>query len=79
MPGHNNYSLVVKSTEAACKYFKEAYKIFNNWTLVAASYNLGMNGILAQMKKQKVNNYYDLALTEETARFVYRILAMKEI
>ena len=70
---------VIKSTEAACKYFKEAYKQFNNWTLVAASYNLGMGGIQGQINKQKVNSYYDLALTEETARYVYRILAMKEI
>lgn len=70
---------VVKSTEAACKYFKEAYKIFNNWTLVAASYNLGMGGIQGQLDKQKVKSYYDLAVTEETARYVYRILAMKEI
>ena len=70
---------VAKSTEAACKYFKEAYKQFNNWTLVAASYNLGMGGINAQMDKQKVKTYYDLALTDETARYLYRILAMKEI
>ncbi|MBL0329697.1 MAG: lytic transglycosylase domain-containing protein [Bacteroidetes bacterium] len=70
---------VAKSTEVACKYFKEAYKIFNNWTLVAASYNLGMGGVQGQIEKQKVNSYYDLALTEETARYVYRILAMKEI
>ncbi len=70
---------VEKSTEAACKYFKEAYKIFNNWTLVAASYNLGMGGIQGQLNKQKVGNYYDLLLNEETARYVYRILAMKEI
>lgn len=70
---------VVISTEAACKYFKEAYKIFNSWTLVAASYNLGMGGVQSQMEKQKVNSYYDLAVTEETARYVYRILAMKEI
>ncbi len=70
---------VTKSTEAACKYFKEAYKIFNNWTLVAASYNLGMGGVQAQLDKQKVKSYYDLAVTEETARYVYRILAMKEI
>jgi len=70
---------VVKSTQAACKYFKEAYKLFNNWTLVAASYNRGMGGIQAAMDKQKVTNYYDMLLTEETARYVYRILAMKEI
>lgn len=70
---------VIKSTEAACKYFNEAYKIFNNWTLVAASYNLGMGGLKGQLDKQKVINYYDLLLTEETARYVFRILAIKEI
>lgn len=70
---------VEKSTQAACRYFKEAYKQFNDWTLVAASYNLGMGGVKGQLDKQKVSSYYDLALTEETARYVYRILAMKEI
>ncbi len=70
---------VVKSTEAACKYFLESYKHFNNWTLVAASYNLGMNGIQVQLNKQNVSNYYDLHLTKETAQYVYRLLAMKEI
>ena len=70
---------VTKSTEAACKYFKDAYKMFNNWTLVAASYNCGMGGIKGQLDRQKVSNYYDLLLNEETARYVYRILAMKEI
>lgn len=70
---------VEKSTEAACKYFKEAYKIFNNWTLVAASYNMGMGGIQGQLNKQHVDSYYDLLLNEETARYVYRVLAMKEI
>jgi membrane-bound lytic murein transglycosylase D len=70
---------VAKSTEAACKYFKEAYKQFNNWTLVAASYNLGMTGVQSQLNRQKASTYYDILLTEETARYVYRILAMKEI
>lgn len=70
---------VVKSTEAACRYFKEAYKIFNDWTLVAASYNRGMGGIQTQIDKQKVDNYYDLSLTQETSRYIYRLLSMKEI
>lgn len=70
---------VIRATETACKYFKEAYKQFNNWTLVAASYNLGMNGIQVRLNQQKANNYYDLHLTAETAEYVYRILAMKEI
>lgn len=70
---------VIKSTEAACKYFRDAYKKFQNWTLVAASYNMGMGGIESQLSKQKASNYYDLLLNEETGRYVFRILAIKEI
>ncbi len=70
---------VEKSTEAACKYLKEAYKEFGNWTLAAASYNMGINGITRQIARQKVKNYYDLLLNEETARYVFRILSIKEI
>lgn len=68
---------VEKSTEAACKYLHEAYSIFGNWTMAAASYNMGMNGAQRQLEKQKVNNYYDLLLGEETSRYVFRILAAK--
>lgn len=70
---------VEKSTEAACRYFKEAYRIFGNWTLVAASYNMGLEGLKRQIEKQKTTSYYDLSLNEETARYVFRILAVKEI
>jgi membrane-bound lytic murein transglycosylase D len=68
-----------KSTEVACKYFREAYSQLKSWTLVAASYNMGIGGIGAQLNKQKVSNYYDLTLNEETSRYVFRILAFKEI
>lgn len=70
---------ITKSTEAACNYFNEAYKQFNNWTLVAASYNLGMAGIQTQLDKQKVNNYYQLKLPNETESYIFRLLAVKEI
>jgi membrane-bound lytic murein transglycosylase D len=70
---------IVKSTEAACKYFKEAYKKFNDWTLVAASYNLGIGGIEKQLKKQGAENYYQLLLNSETGKYIYRLLAAKEI
>ncbi len=70
---------VEKSTEAACKYLKEAYKEFGNWTLAAASYNMGISGITRQIARQKVKNYYDLLLNEETARYLFRILSIKEI
>jgi len=68
-----------KSTEAACKYLKEAHEIYKSWTLVAASFNLGTNGLTRHLEKQKVNNYYDLLLNDETARYVFRILAIKTI
>ena len=70
---------VEKSTQAACMYFKDAYDKFGNWTLAAASYNLGMGGLETQLKKQKVTSYYDLMLNEETGRYVYRLLALKTI
>ena len=70
---------LVKSTEAACRYFLSAKAKFGSWTLAAASYNGGMSGVNKQIDIQKVSNYYDLLLTEETSRYVFRILALKEI
>ncbi len=68
-----------KSTEAACKYLNDAYKKFGNWTLVAASYNGGMAGINRVLEAQQVSSYYDALFYEETGRYVFRILALKEI
>ncbi|MCF8459654.1 MAG: lytic transglycosylase domain-containing protein [Flavobacteriales bacterium] len=70
---------VVKSTEAACKYLKEAHGRYGNWTLAAASYNMGMSGVDRQLKRQEVGDYYDLLLNDETSRYVFRVLAAKEI
>jgi len=70
---------VEKATKAACKYLKEAYKQFGNWTMAAASYNMGMGGLNNRMSQQKANSYYDLLLNDETARYVYRALAIKLI
>lgn len=68
-----------KSTEAACKYLLEAKNKFGSWTLAAAAYNGGLAGINKQMMSQQAADYYDLLLTEETSRYVFRILALKEI
>jgi hypothetical protein len=68
-----------KSTQAACNYLNEAKAKFGNWTAAAASYNGGMNGISRKLEEQQVESYYDLLLTEETSRYVFRILALKEI
>jgi membrane-bound lytic murein transglycosylase D len=69
----------IKSTEAACKYLWRAYNKFGNWTSVAASYNVGMRGLDDRIKEQGVNSYYDLLINQETARYLFRILAIKEI
>lgn len=69
----------IKSTIAACKYLKASYRKFGNWTLVAASYNRGMGGIDRAIENQQVDSYYDLYLNDETSRYVFRLVAIKEI
>ncbi|MCL2131726.1 MAG: lytic transglycosylase domain-containing protein [Lentimicrobiaceae bacterium] len=68
-----------KATEAACKYLKNSYKQYNSWALAAAAYNMGDGGVKKNVEKQQVASYWDLRLNEETARYVYRILAAKII
>jgi hypothetical protein len=86
----NNYGLEVnenvderyhveKATMAACKLFKQAHNVFNNWTLAAAAYNLGIGGIQEKLKKQNAKSYYEMILNRETGSFVYRILAYKTL
>lgn len=70
---------VEKSTTAACKYLKYAFSELNNWTLVAAAYNYGINGIKYQINKQNVQSYHHLKLNQETKEFVYRIIAYKTL
>jgi hypothetical protein len=68
---------VEKSTQFACDFFHKSYEKYGNWTLTAASYNGGRNGISEQIDIQHQNNYYDLLLTEETARYIFRAVAYK--
>ncbi|MEW5842968.1 MAG: lytic transglycosylase domain-containing protein [Bacteroidota bacterium] len=70
---------VAKSTQAACDYLKEAHAKFGTWTLTAASYNNGVNGIENQIGRQQTKNYYNMYLNDETYRFVARIVSIKEI
>ncbi|MGO3707073.1 MAG: lytic transglycosylase domain-containing protein [Mesonia hippocampi] len=70
---------IEKATEVACQYLKEAKEKFGSWTLAAASYNAGRAGIERQQERQEVEDYYDLLLNTETGRYVFRIVALKEI
>ncbi len=70
---------IEKSTEFACAYFLKSYRKYGNWTLTAASYNGGRARIDEQIDIQHQNNYYDLLLAEETARYIFRAVAYKLI
>lgn len=70
---------IEKSTQAACVFLQKSYNKYGNWTMAAASYNFGRNGIQRQINRQENNNYYDMILGEETGRYVFRILALKAI
>lgn len=89
-PTATHYGMVIDSevderynvelaTEAACKYLKGAYKKFNSWSLAAASYNMGEPRLKRLLEEQGVDSYYDVHLSEETLRYVFRIAAIKEI
>ena len=68
-----------KATVVACEYLQDAYNKFGTWTMAAASYNMGKNGVRRRIEKQESNNYYNLHLNNETSRYVFRIIAVKEI
>jgi membrane-bound lytic murein transglycosylase D len=68
-----------RSTRFACEYFLRSYAKYGNWTIAAASYNGGRNGIDDQIEIQNEKNYYNLLLAEETARYIFRVVAYKLI
>lgn len=70
---------VEKATQAACDFLKKSYNLYKSWTLAAASYNMGRLALNKAIDRQKINNYYDLLLNDETSRYIFRLLAIKAI
>lgn len=70
---------VEKSTRAACKFLKDSFGQFGSWTMAAASYNMGKAGLSNASKLQNETEFWYLSLNEETSRYIFRILAAKEI
>ncbi len=70
---------IEKSTRAACHYLKEAYEKYGSWLCVAASYNAGQGRITQQLARQGAGRAVDLWLVEETARYMFRLLAAKTV
>lgn len=70
---------IEKSTQAAAKYIKQLYRRFGTWTNVAGAYNVGPTSFAKTLAEQKENSYYDVNINEETSRYLFRIIAIKEI
>tara|TARA_R110002049_G_scaffold609_7_gene3457 strand:- start:205 stop:1107 length:903 start_codon:yes stop_codon:yes gene_type:complete len=70
---------IEKSTEVAAEYLKKSKARLGSWTLAAAAYNAGNYGVSKRLEAQQVDNYYDALLPDETERYIFRILALKEI
>ena len=70
---------IFKSTRAAIEYFKALYKDLKSWTLAAAAYNMGEEGLKAEILAQKSDDYYQLYLPLETQRYIFRIISAKLI
>lgn len=70
---------LIKSTHAAARYLKSLYKEFNDWTLVAAAYNVGGGALKNSIRRQGINDYYYLSLNKETGTYVYKLVSMKQV
>ena len=68
-----------KSTHAACRYLNYLHQQLGSWTLAAAAYNNGIGNLLGSIRRQQNRNYYYLRLNAETGKYLYRILAFKEL
>jgi membrane-bound lytic murein transglycosylase D len=70
---------IFASTQAAIRFFKDLHKKFGSWTLAVAAYNMGEDGLMAEIQEQEINDYYRLHLNSETQRFIFRIQSIKMI
>lgn len=68
-----------KSTVAASRYLKNAYRMYGSWSAAALSYNGGQRRITNELGNQQTDNVLDLWLVEETTRYYFRMLAIKTL
>ncbi|GAB3541199.1 lytic transglycosylase domain-containing protein [Spirosoma fluminis] len=78
-PGYDERHNLIKSTNAACRYLNYLHDQLGSWTLAAAAYNNGIGALLGNIRKQQQRDYYYLRLNAETGKYLYRILAFKEL
>lgn len=76
---HDERQDLIKSTDAACRYLRFLHNQLGSWTLAAAAYNNGIGALLSNIRRQHQRDYYYLRLNAETGKYLYRILAFKEL
>ncbi|NEU69708.1 lytic transglycosylase domain-containing protein [Spirosoma agri] len=77
--GNDERRNLIKSTDAACRYLRYLHNRLGSWTLAAAAYNNGIGALLGNIRRQQQRDYYYLRLNAETGKYLYRILAFKEL
>ena len=70
---------IFASTRAAIAHLEALHQSMGSWTLSAAAYNMGEEGLEAEIMVQHTRDYYRLYLPVETQRFIFRILSIKLI
>jgi len=70
---------LLKATHAACALIRKLYDQLQSWTLAAAAYNAGAGNISRNIRRQRSNDYYQLILNNETAQYIYKIIAVKQL
>ncbi|MEC7822595.1 MAG: LysM peptidoglycan-binding domain-containing protein [Candidatus Neomarinimicrobiota bacterium] len=62
---------IVKSTEAAARYFKDLYREFEDWYLVLASYNTGPGRVNRAVNLHETSDYWQLySLPKDTKNYI---------
>lgn len=77
--GYDERNHLIKATHAACKLIRLLHQQLNSWTLAAAAYNAGSGNISRNIKRQGSSDYYQLLLNNETAQYIYKIIAIKQL
>ncbi|MFK7826696.1 MAG: transglycosylase SLT domain-containing protein [Oligoflexales bacterium] len=69
----------IRSTQAAVRYLRSLYKVFNSWELAFAAYNSGESRVMNTIIKHGVRDYWKLiemkALPRETRNYVPKFIA----
>jgi membrane-bound lytic murein transglycosylase D len=69
----------ILSTAAVCQLLHKNHRRLGNWTMAAVAFNAGLSATQEVKSGQQANNYYDLYMSPEPYRYVFRLLAMKLI